>query len=433
MSLSPPTEPTPVGSPLREGRSELRLRLALLALALGGFTIGTTEFMTMGLLPEVAAGVDVSIPTAGHLISAYALGVVVGAPLLAVLGARAPRRRLLVWLMAGYAVANLFSAAVSSVELLALARFVDGLPHGAYFGVASLVAADLARPGRQGRAVAQVMLGLSVANVVGVPAATWLGQELGWRAGYLTASVLAVVTMAAIALVVPPVPGNPDAVWRRELSALAKPQVLLALAAGAVGFGGMFAIYTYISPIATDVAGLSRGAVPVVLLVLGLGMVVGTWVAGAMADWSVRASMVIGSLGMALALVLFWFVAPFGWALVGASFLVTVLGSLLVINLQLRLMDVSGEAQTLGAAMNHASLNVANALGAWIGGAVISAGYGLRAPALAGAALSLVGLLVLVVALRADRPGKGPSSGDEAGSGAPSVRDRVVAPAGPTV
>lgn len=378
-------------------------RLALLALALGGFTIGTTEFMTMGLLPEVAAGVGVSIPTAGHLISAYALGVVVGAPLLAVLGARAPRRRLLLWLMAAYAAGNVLSAASLSMEMLTVARFLDGLPHGAYFGVASLVAADLARPDRAGRAVAQVMLGLSVANVAGVPAATWLGQSFGWRSAFLAASVLAVLTLLAVAAVVPTRPGNPDARWRGELSALRRPQVLLALLIGAAGFGGMFAVYTYISPIATDVAGLGSASVPVVILVLGLGMVAGTVLAGRMADWSVPGSLVVGSVGMAAALLLFFAVSPYGWWLAPAAFLVTTLGSVLVVNLQLRLMRVAGEAETLGAAMNHASLNVANALGAWIGGAVITAGLGYRAPALAGVGLSVVGLVVLVVALRTDR------------------------------
>jgi len=378
-------------------------RLALLALALGGFTIGTTEFMTMGLLPEVAAGVGVSIPTAGHLISAYALGVVVGAPLLAVLGARSPRRRLLVWLMAAYSAGNALSAVSVSMEMLAVARFLDGLPHGAYFGVASLVAADLARPDRAGRAVAQVMLGLSVANVVGVPAATWLGQTLGWRAGFMAASVLALLTMAAVAAVVPDAAGNAHARWRRELTALREPQVLLALLIGAVGFGGMFAVYTYISPIATGVAGLGSGSVPLVILVLGLGMVAGTVLAGRMADWSVPGSLVVGSIGMAASLLLFFVVSPYGWAIAPAAFLVTTLGSVLVVNLQLRLMRVAGQAETLGAAMNHASLNVANALGAWIGGVVISAGLGYRAPALAGVGLSVVGLVVLVVALRADR------------------------------
>ncbi len=406
-----PAQPGVPGSPALPSRFP---RLALLALALGGFTIGTTEFMTMGLLPEVAAGVGVSLPTAGHLISAYALGVVVGAPLIAVLGARAPRRRLLLWLMAAYAAANLLSALSVGVELLLVARFLDGLPHGAYFGVASLVAADLAAPGRAGRAVAQVMLGLSVANVVGVPAATWLGQTLGWRAGFVTATVLAVATVAAVAALVPARPGDPDARWRRELAALREPQVLLALLVGAAGFGGMFAVYTYISPVTTDVAGLASGAVPLVILALGLGMVVGTLVAGRMADWSVPGSLLVGGVGMTLSMLLFYVAAPYGWAIAPAAFLVTTLGSVLVVNLQLRLMRVAGDAQTLGAAMNHAALNVANALGAWVGGAVISAGFGLRAPALAGVALSVVGLVVLAFALRSED--RGDRVDDPAGS-----------------
>lgn len=370
--------------------------LAILALAMGGFAIGTTEFVTMGLLPQVADGVGVSIPTSGHLISAYAVGVVVGAPVLAFFGARWPRRALLLALMAVYAGFNALSAVATSFEMLALARFLDGLPHGGYFGVASLVAANLAPPGRKGRAVALVMLGLSVANVVGVPAATWMGQHLGWRAAFWAAAGLSLLTIALVVAFVPACPGDRGATGRRELAAFAKPQVWLTLLAGAIGFGGMFAVFSYIAPTVTEVGGLGEGAVPVFLLAFGLGMVAGTWAAGELADWSVLRSLVIGAFGMGAALVGFWLFAPHGFALAPVAFLVTFLGSILVVNLQLRLMDVAGDAQTLGAAMNHASLNIANALGAWLGGLVIAAGHGYRAPALVGAGLSLVGLLVIV-------------------------------------
>ena len=374
--------------------------LAVVALAMGGFAIGTTEFVTMGLLPQIARGVDVSIPTGGHVISAYAVGVVVGAPLLAFLGARLPRRALLVALMAAFAVGNGVSALATSYEQLMLARFAAGLPHGAYFGVASLVAASMARPSRKGRAVSQVMLGLSVANVVGVPAATLLGQELGWRAAFWAAAGLAVVTLGLVAWFVPSCPGDAEASGRRELGAFKVPQVWLTLLAGAVGFGGMFAVYTYIAPVVTDVSGLGERSVPVYLLFFGLGMVAGTWVAGIMADWSIFRSLIIGGVGMAATMLLFWATAPHGWAALPVVFLITVLGSVLVVNLQLRLMDVAGDAQTLGAAMNHASLNVANALGAWLGGVVIAAGYGLRAPALVGLVLSLAGVVILLVSAR---------------------------------
>ena len=370
--------------------------LAVLALALGGFAIGTTEFVTMGLLPQIADGVDVSIPSAGHVISAYALGVVVGAPLIAILGARLPRRGLLVALMAAYAVFNLLSAAATGFGVLFAARFLDGLPHGAYFGVASLVAASLAPPARRGRAVASVMLGLSVANVVGVPAATWLGQQAGWRAAYLSTAAISAMTIVMILLFVPSCPGNPAATGRREMLFFRNGQAMLTLLAGAVGFGGLFAVYSYIAPTVTEVGGLSESAVPVFTAAFGFGMVAGTWLAGRLAEWSVFGSLIWSGVGSGLVMLVVWAAAPYGWLLLPAVFLVTAIGSVLVINLQLRLMAVSGEAQTLGAAMNHASLNLANALGAWLGGVVIAAGHGYRAPALVGGALSVVGVAVLL-------------------------------------
>lgn len=397
------TMSTRVSAPAQTPARTPSVPLAVLALAMGGFAIGTTEFMTMGLLPQVADGVGVSIPTAGHLISAYAVGVVVGAPVLAFFGARLPRRGLLVALMAAYAVCNALSALAGSYGLLLVARFLDGVPHGAYFGVASLVAASLAPPGRQGRAVAMVMIGLSVANVVGVPAATWMGQHLGWRSAFWVAAGLAVLTAALVTAFVPACPGNADATGRRELRLFAEPQAWLTLLAGAIGFGGMFALYSYISPVVTQVGGLPTGAVPVFLLAFGLGMVAGTWVAGALADWSVFCSLLGSALAMALLLLAFAALAPTGWWAVVPAFAVAVVSSVLVVNLQLRLMSVAGEAQTLGAAMNHSSLNIGNALGAWLGGLVISAGAGYRAPALVGVGLSLLGLAVLLVSLVTQR------------------------------
>jgi len=385
--------------------------LSLLALALGGFAIGTTEFMVMGLLPQVADGVDVSIPSAGHLISAYALGVVIGAPVLAFLGARLPRRGMLVALMVAYAGANAMSALAGSYHVLLLARFFSGVPHGAYFGVASLVAASLAPRGREGRAVAMVMIGLSVANVVGVPAATWMGQHLGWRSAFWAAASLAVLTAAMVAASLPACPGDTGATGRRELQLFAKPQAWLTLLAGAIGFGGMFALYSYIAPVVTEVGGLPDGAVPVFLLAFGLGMVAGTFVAGALADWSVFRSLLGSSLAMALLLLLYAVLASAGWWALIPAFLVAVSSSVLVVNLQLRLMSVAGEAQTLGAAMNHSSLNVGNALGAWLGGLVIAAGWGYRAPALVGVGLALAGLGVLLLSATTARRSATASSG----------------------
>ena len=344
-----------------------RLAAAVVAMATGAFTIGTTEFVTMGLLPQIARGVDVSIPSGGHLVSAYAVGVVVGAPLIALLGARLPRRGLLLVLMALFAVTNGLSAAATSFELLTAARFAAGLPHGAYLGVASLVAASMADPDRKGRAVAQVILGLSIANVVGVPAATWLGQAFGWRAAFVVVAALAALTVVLIRAFVPATPADPHASARQELMAFKSSQVWVTMLAGAVGFGGMFAAYTFIAPTVTDVAGLAESSVPFFLLSFGLGMVVGTWLAGELADWSVFRSLFAGSVGMGLMLLLYAAVAPFGWWLLPMPFGVAVLTSVLAINLQLRLMLVAGDAGILGAAANHASLNIANALGASLG------------------------------------------------------------------
>src|SRR3954470_24424446 len=319
------TTPSPTTASTRSPAAHFTL--AVLALALGGFAIGTTEFVTMGLLPQIADGVDITIPQGGHLISAYALGVVIGAPVIAVFGAKLPRRALLVGLMAAYGAFNVLSAMASSYHVLFLARFLDGLPHGAYFGVASLVAASLAPPGRAGRAVASVMLGLSVANVVGVPAATWLGQQAGWRAAYLSTAVLAVATMAMILAFVPSIAGNPHATGRREMAFFRNGQAMLTLLAGAVGFGGLFAVYSYIAPTVTDVGGLPESAVPVFTAGFGLGMVAGTWLAGRLAEWDVFRTLIWSGVASGLVMLLVWAVAPWGWALLPVIFLVTATGS----------------------------------------------------------------------------------------------------------
>ena len=361
----------------------------------------------MGLLPDIAAGVGVDIPTAGHTITAYAAGVVVGAPLLAVLGATWPRKSLLIGLMAAVTLGNVLSAVAPDFATLVAARFVSGLPHGAFFGVAALVAVDLAATGQSGRAVGRVMLGIPVANVLGVPGATWLGQGLGWRAAYWFVTVIGVATIALLTYAVPHLSRDRSRTVRSELSALTSLQVWLTLGVGAIGFGGMFAMYSYIAPTVTEVTGLPASAVPVFLLVFGVAGFVGNLVAGRMGDWSVIRSVVIGITGLGVSLALFALVAPYPVPALVVLGLSSVLASVLVINLQLRLMQVAGSAQTLAAAGNHAALNLANGLGAWVGGAVIAAGYGYRAPSLVGAGLAAVGLGILAVSVlvhRRDHP-----------------------------
>jgi DHA1 family inner membrane transport protein len=396
-STTSPQAAAPLATEPASGRPARHLTLAILALAMGGFAIGTTEFVTMGLLREIAGGVSVSIPTAGHVISAYALGVVVGVPSITIFGARLPRKGLLVALMVWFAVCNAAGALALSYGMLAVARFFAGLPHGAYFGVASLVAASMVDPARRGRAVSLVMLGLPIANVVGVPVATWMGQHYGWRSAYWAVAALGVLTVALVLAFVPRCAPDRAATGRRELRAFSRLQVWLTLLVGAIGFGGMFAMYSYIEPTVTDVTGLSKATIPLFLLAFGLGGSAGTFLGGHLADWSILRSLVASSAGMGLVLALFTVtahVAVLAWLTV---FLIAAVGSVLVVNLQMRLMHVAGEAQTLGAAMNHASLNAANALGAWLGGLVIAAGLGYTAPSWVGTGLSAAGLLVLAL------------------------------------
>lgn len=366
-------------------------------MALGGFGIGTTEFVAMGLLPAIAGDLGVSEPTAGHVIAAYALGVVVGAPLIATVFSRVPRRTLLIALMVAFTVGNGLSLLAPGYGLLMAARFVAGLPHGAFFGVAALFAAHLAGPGNRGRAVGRVMLGLSVANVIGVPIATWIGNALGWRSAFALVVVIGGATVAALAAWLPHVDipvTNPVT----ELGALRNPQVGFALATGVVGFGGMFAVYSYFSTTLTDATGLPSAAVPIALAVYGLGMVAGNTVGGWAADRSVPRSLVAGLALIAAVMLLYTALVQNPVAAFVLAFLVGFTGSALVPALQMRLMDVAGDAQTLAATLNHSALNIANALGALLGGMVIDAGWGYPATGLVGFVLAVAGLGVVAAA-----------------------------------
>lgn len=378
--------------------------LAVFALALGGFGIGTTEFVAMGLLPDIAHSFAITEPTAGHVISAYALGVVVGAPVIAALTARWPRKTLLLTLMAMFTVGNLVSMLAPTYLTLVIARFFSGLPHGAFFGIAALAAAHLMGPQNRAKAVAYVLSGLTVATVVGVPLASWLGQAAGWRSAFAVVVAVGLITLTAQ--------------WRwlpvqlrsmqvssplTELGALRRPQVWLAVLVGMIGFGGMFAVYSYISTTMTDVTGLPRSLVPVALMVFGLGMVVGNLVGGRLADISVVRALYASLGALAVLLAAFSVGSHSPWTALPLLFGVGVAGSAVGPALQTRLMDVAHDAQTLAAALNHSALNIGNAAGAWVGGLVIAAGLGYTAPAAAGAALAVGGLLVFTVSVLLQR------------------------------
>jgi len=377
--------------------------LAVFALATGSFAIGTTEFVAMGLLPDIAASMNVTEPIAGHVISAYALGVVVGAPLIASLTARMPRKPLLLGLIAVFTLGNLASVVAPTYETLMVARFVAGIPHGAYFGIAALVAGHLMGPMNRAKAVAHVMTGLTVATVLGVPIASWLGQALGWRSAFGLVVVIGMVTLTAIWYWLPDLREMHVTSPLTELGALRRIQVWLALAVGMVGFGGMFAVYTYVSTTLTDVAGVSRALVPLALMVFGVGMVVGNLVGGKMADISVIKGLYASLTALGVVLALFVAAAHNPWTAMLGLFLIGASGSAIAPALQTRLMDVAHGAKTLAAALNHSALNIANATGAWIGGLVIAAGYGYTAPAASGAALAIAGLAILTVSVVLER------------------------------
>jgi len=378
-----------------------RTRLALLALAIGGFGIGATEFVAMGLLPNIAGDLlptlyasrpEDALAQTGAMISAYAAGVVVGAPTIAALAARFPRRGLLVALALAFTLGTVFSALAPTFQLVVVARFVAALPHGAYFGVAALVAADLMGPGNRGRGVAFVLSGLTIANIIGVPLITLLGQVAGWRAAYLAVAAIFALTLVAILLFVPASPGDPAATFRRELKVFRRIGVWFALLTAAIGFGGFFAVYSYVAPLATEVTGLPAGTVPFALATMGVGMTIGNLIGGRLADrGAVRAIFLcFGAFAIALTLL-----ALTAWSVVGlfaGLFLVAGAGAALSPVIQTRLMDVAGDSQTLAAAINHSALNIGNSLGAYLGGVVIAAGLGFLAPTWVGLLLCIPGV-----------------------------------------
>lgn len=413
--------PTRPDTPARSGP-------ALFALAVGGFAIGTTEFVTMGLLPQIARGVHISIPTAGHVVSAYALGVVVGAPLITTIAARMSRKTVLVALMVAFAIANVASAFAPNYPTLLLARFASGLPHGAFFGLASVVAASMVPRHRRTAAVARVLVGLNVANILGVPIGTLLGQRLGWGWPYAFVGIIAAATVFAILAWVPPQPADTDASPRRELSALTRPQVWLTLGIGTVGFGGMFATFSYITPTMTHLSGFDDSVVPIILVVYGIGMTVGAMLSGRVAQRGLLRGMIASLSAIAVMLATFGVLAHWRPTAILAVFLLGLLPSVLVPLLQTRLMDVAHEGQGLAASLNHSTLNIANALGAWLGGAVLAGGLGYEWPSRVGAVLAVAGVVIAAIsALLARRSAAYPTGETSAAPSAPQVEEPVKA------
>jgi MFS transporter, DHA1 family, inner membrane transport protein len=393
-------------APLVADRAEAPPHGALfaeVALGLGGFALGTGEFASMGLLPNVARDIHVSVPTAGHMISAYALGVVFGAPLLAAAFARTGRRAMLIGLMGAFALANLLCAVSSSYGLVVAARFLAGLPHGAYFGIAALVAASLVPPEKRAQAVGRMMLGLSGANVVGVPFATWIGQIAGWRAAFVVVALLGAATALLCRLALRAMPAPAHASPLTELSALRRQQVWLTLGIAAIGFGGVFAVYSYITPLLTIVTGMAESRVPLILSVIGVGMVMGSLFGGWLADRGIMRAIRLTLLLNVVTLALVFVTAHNAVAVTINMFFVGFAALSIGPALQTRLMDVAADAQALAAALNHSAFNIANALGAWLGGLAIAHGLGWTSPGPIGASLALAGLAIWWAAARTSR------------------------------
>lgn len=393
-------------SPAVEAPSPMAVALVQLALACGGFGIGTGEFAIMGLLPNVADTFSVTTPQAGYVISAYALGVVVGAPVIAVLAAKMARRSLLLLLMGIFAVGNILSAMAPTFDSFTILRFITGLPHGAYFGVAAIVAASMVPVHKRARAVGRVMLGLTIATLLGTPLATFFGQSLDWRVAFTSVGVIGLVTMALIWHYVPRDEVEEGASFIRELGAFKRPQVLLTLGIAAVGYGGMFAMFSYIADTTMKVAMLPASMVAVMMVLFGVGMNVGNLIGSWLADKSIMGTIGGSLLFNVVVLTLFSLTAASPFMLALCVFLIGC-GFAAGPALQTRLMDVAADTQTLAAASNHSAFNIANALGAWLGGLVIAWGYGFAATGYVGAVLSFLGMFVFAASLRLDRRSRG--------------------------
>ena len=373
----------------------MKLNPGLIALSIGAFGIGVTEFAPMGLLPVIAADLGVSIPSAGLLISAYAIGVMLGAPLMTLTTGRVPRRTLLIALAGIFTAGNLLAAVSDSYGMLLAARLLTSLNHGAFFGVGSIVAASLVPPQRQAGAVAAMFMGLTIANVVGVPLAAWAGEHLGWRAAFWGIAALGVVTMAALRLTLPPMPASKGAKVMAELRALTRGDVLGALALTVIGSSAMFTVFTYIAPILREATQASSAFITAMLFIYGVGLTIGNWLGGRFADRSVDRTLIVTLASLTAVLVAFAMLMGHAAASAVLIFLWGIASFALVPPLQVRVMSAASEAPNLASAVNIGAFNLGNAFGAALGGGVIAAGWGYPMVALAGAATSAIGLVAV--------------------------------------
>ncbi|MFF0452390.1 MFS transporter [Nocardia africana] len=362
--------------------------LALLALTLGAFAIGTTEFIVVGLLPGVADSYAVSIPTAGWLVTGYALGVLAGAPVMTGLGTRVSRKRMLLISLLLLIAGNALSAAAPTFGLMLTGRIIASLAHGAFFGIGAVVAGSLVAPDRSAGAIAMMFTGLTVATVVGVPLSTLLGQHFGWRLAFALVAAVGALAFAGVLALVPDRPAPRDARFTRELAVLRNPQVLLAMAMTVLGFGGVFAAITYLAPMMTEVTGFAETSVTWIMVLFGLGFLIGNLVGGRYADRHLLPMLYVTLAALAVVLGLFTLTAHNKVAAAITVVLIGALGFATVPPLQKRVLDQAAAAPTLASALNIGAFNLGNALAAWLGGSVIAAGFGYTAPSWVGVVLA---------------------------------------------
>ncbi|ALH81764.1 MFS transporter [Sphingopyxis macrogoltabida] len=375
----------------------MKLNFPLLALATGAFGIGITEFAPMGLLPDMAEGLGVSIPAAGLLVSAYALGVMLGAPLMTLTTARMKRRTLLIALMGIFTLGNFLSAIAADYTTLMVARVITSFNHGAFFGVGSVVAASIVAPEKRASAVAAMFMGLTLANVIGVPLAPWIGESFGWRTAFGGIAVWGLVTMAALWFALPDTPQPAGGDMRAELGVFRRREVLVALALTAIGSAAMFTVFTYIAPILKEATGISTLHVTAMLVIYGLGLTFGNWLGGVFADRSIDRTLIVSLAGLAVTLLIFAAAMFEPLAAAVTIFFWGIATFAIVPPLQMRVMEAASDAPNLASAVNIGAFNLGNAIGAAVGGGVIGLGLGFPAVSIAGAVMAVAGLVIVLV------------------------------------
>ena len=371
------------------------MKKALLALAVGGFGIGMTEFVIMGILPNIAEALDITIPQAGHFISAYALGVVVGAPLLTGIAGRWPAHKILLILMVWFTIFNTLSAFANSYNTLMVARFLSGLPHGAFFGIGAVVAGKLAKPGKSAQAIAIMFTGLTVANVLGVPLGTYLGQNYSWGVSFLAVGVVGVLAVLSVKFWMPALPKSSSEGFRKDVKVLKRPQLWMVFLLTTIGTGGFFAWYSYIAPLVTNVAGHPQSVVSYVMILAGIGMVVGNFIGAKLAEkYSPINAVVITLVIMVGLLISNTLFADGKIAVLVLTFLISTFSFCLSTPIQMAMINSASGSEMLGSSLNQSAFNIGNASGAYFAGLPIAMGYGITSATLVGAAMAGAGVLI---------------------------------------